>query len=143
MTKCPFCHFLKRDESFFYKNDFWIYGLVKSHPLQGSGFFIPRAHITSFDDLTIEDLILFQKALRDVKTMLMEKFSPQGFSLCLESGKVAGELCHHLCFSLLSRYKAEPFSGLGLDHWHKGPDNKIESSTDTDLLGELEAFLNT
>ena len=130
---CTTCKFLDQKLSVLYENDFWVYAFPSGALLKGHGLLIPRAHITSFNDLTIEDLRLYQKALNDIERLLEEEYATRAISIHYNKDLQEAK---HLSFTLQAKASKE----ISLDNFFDMSNNE-KNKDDTELITELESFL--
>ena len=96
--------------------------------LIGSGMIIPRAHRESVFDLTEEEWSETRQLLGRARSMLDEKYQPDGYNIGWNSGSVAGQSVLHAHLHVILRFKDEPLAGKGIRHHLKQPENRRKSS---------------
>ena len=110
---CPFCNLRPAQ-------------IVAEHPLalafrdrspvsEGHSLVIPRRHVLSFFDCTVEEHAAMLALLDEIRTGLDRDCAPDGYNIGLNNGPAAGQTVMHVHMHLIPRYAgdtAEPRSGV-------------------------------
>lgn len=102
---CPFCN-LRAEQ------------LVVGHPLAvvlrdafplspGHCLVIPRRHVASFFDCSVEERMAMMELLDAAKVLLDREHRPAGYNLGLNNGRVAGQTVMHAHLHLIPRYTGD------------------------------------
>src|SRR5512134_3661819 len=87
-----------------------------SYPVtQGHTLVIPRRHVASLFDLTMEERIAMLELLDGAKRELDERYRPDGYNIGINDGVAAGQSIMHLHIHMMPRYrgdKADPRGGV-------------------------------
>jgi bis(5'-adenosyl)-triphosphatase len=102
---CPFCTSRIKNLSFFENESFLaIYNIAPILP--GHTLVIPKKHITSFLEMTDEELFEFVKFSRSVIKILSKAFKTEAFNWTLQEKDEAGQSVAHMHIHIIPR-KAE------------------------------------
>jgi diadenosine tetraphosphate (Ap4A) HIT family hydrolase len=125
MKECPFCHLgIEQGQKVILKNDHCMFLQIPQEVLVGSGLIVPIEHRETVFDLTEEEWSATFSLLKEVKTILDEKFSPEGYNIGWNCHAVGGQHIMHTHLHVIPRYKDEPYAGKGIRHWLKSTENK-------------------
>jgi len=75
----------------------------------------PKRHAAGFFDMTDTEQVAVLELLRQARTLVQKKYSPDGFNIGANVGKAAGQNRMHVHFHLIPRYKgdvADPSGGI-------------------------------
>jgi diadenosine tetraphosphate (Ap4A) HIT family hydrolase len=81
----------------------------------GHTLVIPRRHVTSFFELTEDEVAAVHQLLRRMKDRLDETLKPGGYTIGINVGAVAGQTVAHVHVHLIPRYAgdvADPVGGV-------------------------------
>ncbi|MBP5332909.1 MAG: HIT family protein [Bacteroidales bacterium] len=73
----------------------------------GHVLIIPRRHVASFFDLTYEEQQDLLRLLDSVKSIINEKYHPDGYNVGVNVGEAAGQSVLHVHMHLIPRYKGD------------------------------------
>ena len=73
----------------------------------GHTLIIPRRHVTSFFDLTKEELQDLLSLLDHVKNIIDEQYHPDGYNIGVNVGEAAGQSVSHVHMHLIPRYNGD------------------------------------
>jgi diadenosine tetraphosphate (Ap4A) HIT family hydrolase len=65
---------------------------------------VPKQHIDSFFELTPAQMAEMQGLAQQVKVVIDEEFSPDGYNIGVNEGEAAGRTQHHLHMHVIPRY---------------------------------------
>jgi len=74
---------------------------------RGHALIIPRRHVASFFDLTREERLDLLRLADEVKSIIDEKFHPDGYNIGVNVGEAAGQSVLHVHMHLIPRYKGD------------------------------------
>ena len=121
---CPFCApALIRDEIRL-ENDHCLVLQGIEPVLVGSGLIIPKLHRETAFDLTEIEWIATYKLLHQVKALLDDEYSPQGYNVGWNCGQVGGQSVFHAHLHVIPRFEDEPYAGRGIRNWLKRDANR-------------------
>lgn len=83
----------------------------------GHTLVIPRRHIASFFDCSVEEHLALLGALRAAKVELDRLFSPSGYNIGINDGQAAGQTVGHLHIHLIPRYRGDQPDPRGGVRW--------------------------
>lgn len=95
--------------------------------LIGSYVIIPKSHVKSPFELSIDEWIATKEIIDKIKQYIDTKYNPDGYNLGWNVGKVAGQEVNYAHLHIIPRYKDEPYAGKGIRYWFKKNEN-IRSS---------------
>lgn len=102
--KCIFCE-LKDREDIVYENDL-VYSIYDSFPVtKGHLLIITKRHIQSYFELSKDELLAIDDALRKGKEILKKLYKPSGYNIGVNDGLSAGQTIMHLHVHLIPRYE--------------------------------------
>lgn len=81
----------------------------------GHTLVIPRRHVTSFFELTEDEVKAVYELLRQMKDQLDQNLRPGGYNIGVNVGVVAGQTIDHVHIHLIPRYSgdvADPIGGV-------------------------------
>ena len=73
----------------------------------GHALIIPKRHVASFFDLTKEEQQDILCLLDGVKSIIDDKYHPDGYNLGVNVGEAAGQSVSHVHMHLIPRYKGD------------------------------------
>ena len=103
---------------------------MKHNTLIGSYVIIPKSEVGSPFELSDEEWKDSKLLMLEVKNYIDKKYSPDGYNIGWNVGKVAGQEVAHAHMHIIPRYSDEPYAGKGLRYWFKQPENKRTSLKD-------------
>ncbi|MBW2037638.1 MAG: HIT domain-containing protein [Deltaproteobacteria bacterium] len=106
---CIFCRaLLDRDELTLYKGSLSVVVMNKYPYINGHLLVAPKRHMSSFDDLTTEEMGDLLKTIKDSIVILRKVMKPEGFNVGLNLGKAAGAgIEDHLHFHIVPRWHGD------------------------------------
>jgi len=81
----------------------------------GHTLVIPRRHVTSFFELSDDEVTAIYELLRRIKGFLDENLKPGGYNIGINVGGIAGQTVAHVHIHLIPRYPgdvADPVGGV-------------------------------
>ncbi|MEQ8235163.1 MAG: HIT family protein [Syntrophomonadaceae bacterium] len=100
---CVFCEM----STYIASNDlaFAIYDKYPVNP--GHILIIPKRHVSDYFDTTTEERQAFNELIEECKTILEEKYSPDGYNIGVNCGEPAGQTVFHVHVHLIPRFKGD------------------------------------
>jgi ATP adenylyltransferase len=68
---------------------------------------IPNRHITSFLELSKEEIVHINRTIQGIQLLLDSLYSPKGYNIGINQGIIAGGSIEHLHIHIVPRYGAE------------------------------------
>jgi len=98
---------------------------INSNPktLTGAYVIIPKSHVESPFEMSIEEWIACKVLMDKIKSYLDEKYKPDGYNLGWNVGSAAGQEVEYAHLHIIPRYKDEPYAGKGIRYWLKQEEN--------------------
>ena len=129
MQNCPFCIPLPPEQTIALENEHCLFlsQLASETVLIGSGLIIPRPHRENVFDLTETEWNATYSLLQQVKSLLDERYEPDGYNVGWNCGRVGGQEVFHTHLHVIPRYKDEPYAGRGIRSWLKQEANRRPS----------------
>ncbi|WP_369802661.1 HIT family protein [Psychrobacillus sp. OK032] len=106
------------------KNENCMFLQVPQEVLIGSGLIVPIVHRENLFDLTEDEWNSTFSLLQEVKTLLDERYNPDGYNVGWNSQPAGGQHIMHAHLHVIPRFKDEPFAGKGIRYWIKDTKNK-------------------
>lgn len=105
-NKCPFCKVEKEREII--AESFRSIAFFDGFPVSlGHALIIPKRHVASFFDLTNEEQLDMLNLVNMVKSIIDEKYNPDGYNVGVNVGEAAGQSIFHVHMHLIPRYKGD------------------------------------
>src|SRR5687767_8484841 len=124
--KCPFCP--PKDHEVIETHELAV-AIKDSFPLtRGHSLVVPRRHVASFFELTVQERQAIVDILDRAKAALDKEYAPDGYNIGINDGAAAGQTVMHLHVHLIPRYKGDaddPRGGVrwifprNADYWNK------------------------
>ena len=73
----------------------------------GHALIIPRRHVASFFDLYKEEQLDMLRLADSVKSIIDERYHPDGYNVGVNVGEVAGQSIFHVHMHIIPRYKGD------------------------------------
>lgn len=73
----------------------------------GHTLVIPRRHVSSFFDLTPEEVSTCMGLIKEEKKLIDEEFNPDGYNIGVNVGAAAGQSILHVHIHIIPRYKGD------------------------------------
>ena len=84
------------------------YSARDSYPASpGHTVVIPRRHVSSFFDLTPEEVAACMDLIKEEKKHIDEEFNPDGYNIGVNVGPAAGQSIFHVHIHIIPRYKGD------------------------------------
>ena len=102
-NNCPFCRVESEREIIAFSGlSLAFYDGFPVSP--GHTLIIPKRHVGSFFDLTEEEQLDLFKLADKVKSILEERYHPDGYNIGINIGEAAGQSIFHVHLHLIPRY---------------------------------------
>lgn len=106
-NNCPFCNIDKMQVEIIYEDDY-VMAIYDSNPVNlGHTLIIPKKHISNYFDLTIEEQQQMWDIVNKCKSIIQKIYSPDGYNIGINIGKLAGQTVQHVHIHLIPRYKGD------------------------------------
>lgn len=103
---CPFCD-LSRRVGIICETDMCV-AFYDGYPVSpGHALIIPRRHVASYFDLTMQEREAMDNMLSFVKQKVEEEFHPDGYNIGINVNAAAGQTVFHCHMHLIPRYKGD------------------------------------
>jgi len=103
---CPFCT-LQSNQILLYENDF-CRAIFDNFPVSpGHLLIVPKKHIASYFDLSSEEQSYLWKTVNHCKTLLDDRYHPDGYNLGINVNDAAGQTVPHVHIHLIPRYTGD------------------------------------
>lgn len=112
---CPFCELdpqrilCENETGFFFRDGFPV--------SPGHTLVIPRRHVATFFDLTMNERLALMDLLDQAKRGLDAQLQPGGYNIGINDGPVAGQTVLHLHIHLIPRYEGDQPDPRGGVRW--------------------------
>ena len=73
----------------------------------GHALIIPKRHVASYFDLSVQEREAMTQMMLDVKQKLDDRFHPDGYNIGINVGEYAGQSIFHCHMHLIPRYKGD------------------------------------
>lgn len=124
MQDCLFCPPGIADQGITLENEFCVFLQQPQPVLNGSGVIVPRAHRETVFDLTPDEWSATYHLLNQVKALLDEQLTPDGYNVGWNCGSTGGQVIFHAHLHIIPRFNDEPYAGKGIRHWLKKDANR-------------------
>ena len=105
-NNCPFCKAESEREIIAYTS--LSIAFFDGFPVSpGHALIIPRRHVASFFDLTKDEQQDMFKLADCVKSIIDEKYHPDGYNVGVNVGEAAGQSIFHVHMHIIPRYKGD------------------------------------
>lgn len=112
---CPFCE-LSAER--IVRSNAHAHAIYDGFPVsQGHCLIIPKRHIVSFFDATIDEQISLLDLLAEMQSILVSDLKPDGFNIGINVGEAAGQTVMHLHIHLIPRYAGDMPDPRGGVRW--------------------------
>ncbi len=114
--ECPYCVLEEPDPKIVFGDE--LVRFLQDRRYQGalkhSGIIIPIAHRETVFDLTEPELVATFRMLHKVKAWMDAEFSPDGYNVGWNVGRVGGQEVFHAHLHVIPRFRQEPLAGKGI-----------------------------
>ncbi len=109
MDNCIFCKIASKEIDSFtiYENDDFLAFLDVAPKSEGHTVVIPKKHFNTIDELDNNNLEKIGPAIKYVVDLLKKSINPDGFTIGINHGKVAGQAVNHLHIHIIPRFDGD------------------------------------
>lgn len=101
------CIFCKPKDRILVQNEAAV-GVLDTYPVSpGHALVLPRRHAVTIWDLTDEEYAACFRLVREVKAVLEQRHSPDGFNVGVNCGVAAGQSVMHAHIHVIPRYQGD------------------------------------
>lgn len=115
MSPCPFCDYDLSRPALSNEHALAIYDGFPISP--GHALIIPKRHVASFFELTVEEQRAMLELLAEIRQKLLVERNPDGFNIGINDGAAAGQTVMHLHIHLIPRYAGDQLDPRGGVRW--------------------------
>ena len=102
LSQCLYC---SPQQEVLLENEY-SYAMLSNSPIsKGHGLVIPKRHVASYFDLTINEQIACQLTLNRLKEIIDEEHAPNGYSVSIGLNAWAGQRVDHVGVELVGKYE--------------------------------------
>lgn len=102
---CPFCG--KPQEESLAENELAL-AFYDAFPVnEGHVLVVPKRHVETFFELTLEEAAAMNEIVFRVKEMLEARFKPDGYNLGVNVGRAGGQTIFHVHMHVIPRYAGD------------------------------------
>ena len=101
--KCQFCK-LDDPNEIISENSTFLLKFDRYPVSVGHVLLIPKRHVISFPKLRKVEMLDFFELLKEAQKIIINKYSPDGFTIGINQGKAAGQTIDHLHIHLIPRF---------------------------------------
>lgn len=105
MAACVFCNIAAAD--IIAENDLALAFFDRFPVNEGHALIIPRRHVATFFEASLEEQGAINRLLAVVKERLDQEFAPDGYNIGVNVGAAAGQTVFHLHVHLIPRYAGD------------------------------------
>ena len=105
MQGCIFCTL--PPEAVILQNDLAV-AIYDKYPVNpGHVLVIPRRHFPTFFEATDEEILAVYRLIREVRALLDEQYSPDGYNIGVNNGACAGQTVWHMHVHVIPRFTGD------------------------------------
>lgn len=113
--QCPFCTL---DSSRIIASNDHAVAILDGFPVsKGHTLIIPKRHIASLFEATVEEQTALLELLAQARQQLQDDLKPDGFNIGINDGSAAGQTVMHLHIHLIPRYAGDQPDPRGGVRW--------------------------
>lgn len=113
--QCPFCTL---DSSRIIMSNDHAVAILDGFPVsEGHTLIIPKRHIASLFEATVEEQTALLELLAQARQQLQDDLKPDGFNIGINDGSAAGQTVMHLHIHLIPRYAGDRPDPRGGVRW--------------------------
>ena len=103
--ECLFCNY---DKTKYIAENTYGFAIYDEFPVnKGHALIIPKRHFESYFDATHEEITGLYALMNDVKEIIDDEFSPDGYNVGVNVGEWGGQTIMHLHMHMIPRYKGD------------------------------------
>jgi diadenosine tetraphosphate (Ap4A) HIT family hydrolase len=105
-SECPFCN-LDPSREIITESEL-VFAIYDKYPVnKGHALIIPKRHCSNYFELTAEEQLACWQLVNELKTVLTERYNPDGFNIGININEDAGQTIPHVHIHLIPRYKGD------------------------------------
>ena len=113
---CPYCPIREPEQKVVFEDDLVLF--LQDERYQGalrhSGIIIPIQHRETLFDLSDAEIAATFQLLARVKEWMERRFSPDGYNVGWNCGRIGGQEVFHAHMHVIPRFRQEPLAGKGI-----------------------------
>jgi histidine triad (HIT) family protein len=113
---CPYCPIRDPEQKVVFESDLVLF--LQDERYQGalrhSGVIIPIQHRETVFDLSDAEIAATFQLLARVKEWMDRRFSPDGYNIGWNCGRIGGQDVFHAHMHVIPRFRQEPLAGKGI-----------------------------
>ena len=113
---CPYCPIRDPEQKVVFQSDLVLF--LQDERYQGalrhSGIIIPIQHRETVFDLSDAEIAATFQLLGRVKEWMDRRFSPDGYNIGWNCGRIGGQDVFHAHMHVIPRFRQEPLAGQGI-----------------------------
>jgi histidine triad (HIT) family protein len=113
---CPYCPIRDPEQKVIFESDLVLF--LQDERYQGalrhSGVIIPIQHRETVFDLSDAEIAATFQLLARVKEWMDGRFSPDGYNIGWNCGRIGGQDVFHAHMHVIPRFRQEPLAGKGI-----------------------------
>jgi histidine triad (HIT) family protein len=125
---CPYCPIRDPEQKVVFESDLVLF--LQDERYQGalrhSGVIIPIQHRETVFDLNDAEIAATFQLLARVKEWMDGRFSPDGYNIGWNCGRIGGQDVFHAHMHVIPRFRQEPLAGKGIRALLKSDANRWE-----------------
>ena len=125
---CPYCPVRDPEQKVVFESDLVLF--LQDERYQGalkhSGIIIPVQHRETVFDLSDAEIAATFQLLARVKEWMDRRFSPAGYNIGWNCGRIGGQEVFHAHMHVIPRFQQEPLAGKGIRALLKSDANRWE-----------------
>ena len=107
MEDCLFCKCKNEKEKIILENEYAFARFDEFPVSKGHIIFMTKRHVKDFFGTTIEEKEAIFDLVQKAKTMIDEKYNPDGYNIGMNCGEAAGQSVMHVHVHLIPRYNGD------------------------------------
>lgn len=101
---CIFCDYLAKDCDIIFQNEH-VFVIYDHFPVsKGHALIMTKRHVKTYFEINEKELIDLNEAINQMKAILDDLYSPDGYNIGMNCGVAAGQSVMHLHIHLIPRY---------------------------------------
>lgn len=103
-SQCPYC---SPQQQVILENEY-SYAMLSDCPIaKGNALVIPKRHVASYFDLSVNEQIACQLTLNRLKKIIDEEYAPDGYSVNINMSAMVGQRVEHVGIELVAGYEKD------------------------------------
>lgn len=106
-NECYFCKSIETGKNLITVNKY-SFSIWDEHPVsEGHALIVPKQHVSTIFDLSLEEVISLYELLKQARSIIKQKYNPDGFNIGINEGEASGQTIFHLHIHIIPRYKGD------------------------------------